>query len=703
MKKLIVLLLCALMICGMSGMAVFAQEPEGEQAIGPMPTEIAEADVQTSEEDRIAAQILEGMTMDEKIAQMIIPAIRTWNEEPVTDLSAVPELADALKKHPYGGIILYGSNVTGIKQVTELIAALQANNAAIEGVSTHIPYFMPVDQEGGIVVRLTSGTRMTGSMAIGATGEHAQDNARATGYIIGEELAAAGFNIDFAPDIDVNNNAANPVIGTRSFSDDAQMVSDLGIAYGEGLAQNHIIATYKHFPGHGDTGVDSHIGTPSVDKTYEQLKKVELVPFEYAISSGAEMIMTAHITFPQIDEEVTFGDGVTKGYYPATMSRRMITEILRGDLKFEGVVVADALEMDAIRSAGLVPGEQDSVEYQVNIAEKVINAGVDIILLPLDMTNADAVSFYDDYIAGLEAKVAEGVIAEEQIDAAVLRILKLKEKYGILDMYVTNADTDAAVERAVQVIGSEEHHKVEMEIARQAITMVRNDEETLPVEGTGRNIVAVGRNADDSKTIAYAIGLLQKSGKVDPDAQIVNLVSGDTTGNDDAETKITIDYYFDPGGENSMLHYTEDLKAAIAEADTVICLSKTSSLDAMASSNDQYRGISIVIEDAHTAGARAVLLSDNLPYDSARYQEADAIVLAYMGSGLDMDPTEKNGVLQHMNAYNANVVAAIQIIFGEGTPTGILPVNIPAIAVQEDGTLAYTEEILYERGFGLTY
>ena len=182
-------------------------------------------------------QILSEMTMDEKISQMIIPAIRTWNDEDVTDLSKVPALAEALRAHQYGGIILFGSNVSDTEQLARLVSDLQVNNAQIEGVSAHIPYFLPLDEEGGIVTRLTMGTRMTGNMAIGATGEKAADNALATGKVIGEELSALGFNIDFAPDIDVNNNAANPVIGTRSFSDDAELVAELGTRMDDAAAK----------------------------------------------------------------------------------------------------------------------------------------------------------------------------------------------------------------------------------------------------------------------------------------------------------------------------------------------------------------------------------------------------------------------------------------------------------------------------------
>ena len=176
-----------------------------------------------AEVDRIIAR----MSMDEKISQMIIPAIRSFDGENVTELDKAPELKKALRKHQYGGVILFGQNITGTEQITRLLYDLKENNTAAEGVSTHIPYLTPVDEEGGIVIRLTTGTRMTGNMAIGAT-DNAEENAEKTGEIIGEELAAAGFNTDYAPVIDVNNNPANPVIGTRSFSDDPEAAASLG-------------------------------------------------------------------------------------------------------------------------------------------------------------------------------------------------------------------------------------------------------------------------------------------------------------------------------------------------------------------------------------------------------------------------------------------------------------------------------------------
>ena len=633
-------------------------------------------------------KVISKMSLDEKISQMIIPAIRTWDEENVTELDACPELSEVLQRHQYGGIILFGANISGNEQVAKLLYDLQENNSAINSVKTHIPYLTPVDEEGGIVIRLSSGTRMTGNMALGATGD-AEVNAGKTGEIIGEELSALGFNTDFAPDIDVNNNPANPVIGTRSFSDDPETVAKLGLAYSEGLSKDNIIATYKHFPGHGDTGVDSHIGTPSVEKTYEELLKTELVPFKTAIENGADMIMTAHITYPLIDEEVTFGDGVTKGYYPATMSKKMLTDILRNDLGFSGVVVTDALEMDAIRTAGLVPGEEDSTEYRVNIAEKVIDAGADILLLPADLKDADAATFYDEYIAGIAAKVKSGEISKDRINESVKRILQLKAKYGIFDPDKKNNSSqngngqsvEEKIESCKGIVGSEAHHETEMSIAKDAITLIKNDE-LLPLNNEEKKIAFLCRLKDDENTLNYIIDELKKTGAIS------------------ASSDVSVDYYYD--NTDSTLNYTDEMKATVSSADIVIGFSHAAGSSALDTENPQYIALSSAIEDTHKAGGKFILISQNLPYDAAIYQDADAIILAYLGSGLGIDPTEKTDSASGIPARNANIIAAVDTVFGLNDPKGHLPVNIPVVESNADGSLKYGDKYLYERGFGLS-
>ena len=653
-----------------------------------------------------AETIVRNMTLDEKISQMIIPAIRTWTgsdgkKANLTVLSEAPELAAALRKHQYGGVILFGQNITGTEQVVRLLSDLQKNNAERDNKSTvMIPYLTPVDEEGGIVLRLTSGTRMTGNMAIGATADKAEENAYKTGSVIGSELAAVGFNVNFAPDADVNNNPENPVIGTRAFSDDPDTVAKLAVSYTKGLSEHNVIGTYKHFPGHGDTVTDSHIGTPSVNKTYEELKKTELVPFKKAVESGADMIMTAHITYPAVCDPVKFADG-TEGCYPATMSYRMIQEILRGDLGFDGVVVTDALEMGAIESGGLVAGAAGSVENRVNIAKEVINAGVDILLIPTDLDSAAKAEFYDAYIAELCKKVENGEISADRINESVTRILNLKIKYGVFDTDVTGATVEKTVGNAKNVVGSAENHKTESEIARQAITLVKNEGNALPLRGYGRNIVLLGRNNTDGVALMSAVIHLMECGAIDGGAYVENLITGETKGSaDSAKTVITIDYYYETSPETA-LRYTDKVKEAVKNADAVAALSKNFGLSGLHETNIQYSGIKTIMDDTHAAGGKFILISDNLPYDSARFTGADAILLAYMGSGLDTDPTSK-GDNSAVGAYNANVRAAVETVFDENQPTGKTPVIIPKIEVK-DGKASYTKETMYDRSFGLEY
>lgn len=634
--------------------------------------------------------IVATMTLHEKLAQMVMVACRTWDGANVTSLDEGSGLAAALRKHPYGGVILYGSNVVNNEQTASLISQFQANNTKT-GASTVVPYFMAADEEGGTVTRLSAGTRMTGSMGIGAT-VNAAENAELTGTIIGRELAALGFNVNFAPVADVNSNPANPVIGTRSFSDDPYMVARLAPLFTKGLGASDVIGTYKHFPGHGDTGTDTHIDTSAVYKTIDQLWQTELIPFKAAVDAGAEMIMTAHVTLPLYDDPVTFADG-TQGTYPSTMSKKVITTLLRGELGYNGVVVTDALEMDAIEKAGLVEGEPGSVECRANIAEKVINAGVDILLLPLDLRSEEAAGFYDAYFTALEEKVRSGAISEERIDESVTRILSLKQAHGFLSKAKPTGD--------LSVVGSNEHHAQEMKIAREAITLVKNDDFTLPVSGRGKKIVLIGRTSGDATAIEYAVKDLQEAGLIPSDAYVRNLVAGTESGSGSSSTIITIDYTYStsPAG----LHYTDELQAAVSQADVVAALAKTYSLSALKAEAPQYEAIHQPLVDTHAAGGKFVFLSDNLPYDVARYQAADAILLAYMGTGTELDPTSQIDGTTNTAAFNANVIAAIEAMFDREPPVGSLPVAIPNIQEASDGTLSYADSVLYERGYGQRY
>ena len=653
-----------------------------------------------AEEPASAEDLLGRMTTEQKISQMIMPAIRTWNEEGVTVLKAVPALAEALRAHQYGGIILFGSNVVESEQTVRLIADLQSNNAeSADAAETGvIPYLIAADQEGGSVARLSMGTRGTGSMAIGATGENAEENARETGRIFGEEMEALGINVNLGPCVDVISDLTDPGMSTRVFSDDPAVVSKLSLAFADGVSQSDVITTYKHFPGAGD-GSDY---PTSIPVTLEELRKNGLAAYADAIDGGAEMLMTSATTFPAFDEEVLLADGKTKGYYPATLSRKIVTELLREELGFDGVVITDALEMEQFLTEPdtqqpLFTGDYGTVEHDVQVAEKAINAGCDILLIPTDLISEEAVKYYEEYIAGIVKLVEDGVISEERINESASRILSLKERHGILGMDVTGADLDKQIEKANQTVGSDEHHAVENAIAQQAVTLLKNDG-ALPLSGKNSRIVIIGRTALDNTPITYAVNAMMKNGILDPDARIDNLISGETSGSESASASIVIGAHCDTDLEEVI--YSEELSAAVKEADAVVCLCAVSAgIDLLQDTNPVIQGAARALSEARAAGARFILLSDNLPVDSARFQDADAIVCAYLSAGFKIDPTARTNGFETVGAFNANVPAALRAIFGEYEMTGRLPINIPIMEQDADGQWIYGDTILYERGF----
>ena len=235
-----------------------------------------------------AEKIVSEMTLDEKIGQMLMPDFRQWKqagESEVQDFTEMnEEVAEIIDEFDLGGVILFAQNVKTTEQTAKLTHDLQ--QVAINDEDGNLPLLTTIDQEGGIVTRLGTGTNFPGNMAIGATKN--EQSSYDTGSVIGKELNSLGINVNFAPSVDVNNNPLNPVIGLRSFSSNPDLVAKLGVKMIEGIQSNGVAAAAKHFPGHGDTATDSHYGLPKVDKSLEELKKVELKPFQAAIDNGVD-------------------------------------------------------------------------------------------------------------------------------------------------------------------------------------------------------------------------------------------------------------------------------------------------------------------------------------------------------------------------------------------------------------------------------
>jgi beta-N-acetylhexosaminidase len=290
-------------------------------------------------------------------------------------------------------------------------------------------------------------------MAIGATGR--ENDAYQVARAIGEEARAAGIQIDFAPVVDVNNNPNNPVINTRSFGEDPSRVARLSALFVRGLQETGTVATAKHFPGHGDTDVDSHVGLPIVGATMSRLESVELVPFRAAIHAGAGLVMTAHIALPAVA-----GDSTT----PATLSPRIITGLLRDSLGFGGVTITDAMTMEGVGKGYTT--EQSSV--------LAVQAGADILLKPSDPTRA---------INAVVAAVERGDVSRARIDSAVRHVLTLKARVGV------NVNRYADLEALRDVVGSPGHRALAADVARRAVTLLRDQQALVPARGVHALVV----------------------------------------------------------------------------------------------------------------------------------------------------------------------------------------------------------------------
>ena len=340
-----------------------------------------------------------------------------------------PEFIRLVKEFKISNVILFQYNVETGRQLQILCRSIK------ELVRTETGHgaFITIDQEGGVVTRLPEDScNMPGAMAIAATGE--PEYARLATRITADELKALGVNFNLAPIMDINNNMANPVIGVRSYGDTAETVETYGCAALEGYAEGGILAAVKHFPGHGDTAVDSHIGLPVIDKSLDELEELELVPFKAAIAKGVPAVMSSHILFPQLEPNQV----------PCTMSRRIITGLLKEKLGFQGLVVSDCLEMDAIKKYyGTAAG-----------AVAAMAAGVDLLFI------SHSASLMEETAQAVYHAVSCGKLSMAQMEESAAKIIALKAKY-------------AAQSRISENYGSEQARLQAADIRRKSIVLTQ--------------------------------------------------------------------------------------------------------------------------------------------------------------------------------------------------------------------------------------
>ncbi|MEC0266964.1 beta-N-acetylhexosaminidase [Paenibacillus anseongense] len=368
------------------------------------------------------------LTLRQKVGQLFICGFDA--------LEPNPAITQLIEKYGLGGVIYFRRNVKDAHQLAHLSAELQELSRRSGGQ----PLFIAVDQEGGMVSRIEKGaTLLPGNMALGAA--FAPAGVYASSKIMGKELRQMGVNMNFAPCLDINNNRLNPVIGVRSYGETAAIVGDMGTHAVKGLQDMGVIATVKHFPGHGDTSEDSHHDLPVVPHSMERLMELELAPFIKAIEGDVDAIMTAHVVFAALEQ-----NGV-----PSTLSYRILTELLREELGFKGLIVTDCLEMKAI-SEGIGVAEG---------AVRAIEAGSDLILV--SHTLERQVSAIEAVITAVES----GRIPESRIDASVLRVMTHKFK------------RDIQFEKLAPIpegpISTPEHQLLAKELSRKSITLVKDE------------------------------------------------------------------------------------------------------------------------------------------------------------------------------------------------------------------------------------
>jgi beta-N-acetylhexosaminidase len=503
------------------------------------------------------------MDMREKVGQLMV-----FGFIPSSPTEATEEIKELIRDLHVGGIILFGRNIGTPEEVIQVTNELQreAKQAKHEQ-----PLFICIDQENGIVRRLGEGTTVfPGAMLLGAT--HRPEYAYTIGLATGKELKAIGINWNLAPTLDVNNNPYNPVIGVRSYGEEPGHVAAFGKAAMKGMQAAGVITTIKHFPGHGDTDLDSHLEMPIIHHDLKRLDEVELVPFKECLAKGADMVMSAHVYFPALEKKV----GV-----PATISKAVMTGLLRETLGYQGVVTTDCMEMKAI--ADTVGTPQGAVE--------ALKAGIDLIMI------SHRHDIQKDTINAIVRAVETGELDEATIDKAYERVHKLKSKYlSWNDISLTSKHVQVP-----EVVGCQEHQQQAEEVIRNGITIVKNKKNVLPLAASElhRVLVIYPTNSyltliEDQRYSTNAFGEMIQ--EVHPSAETERLSSEPT------EEEI------------------EQVIQRAASFDTLIVGTLTAS-----NSPQQLQ----LIRGLHQTGKHVVVVAMRSPYDLAYLPDVSAYIATY--------------------------------------------------------------------------
>ncbi|QJD70191.1 glycoside hydrolase family 3 protein [Xanthomonas campestris pv. badrii] len=597
---------------------------------------------------------VEAMTLEEKIGQKIMLDFRYW--DPVgnqrLDMTAPDDvIGRIIESNHVGGVILFSNNLkeqSQIKTLADWYAGMETSGG--------VRLLIATDNEGGNVFRLPRNAyaSFSGNMALAAAiqGGASEQLAYEQGRLLAQDLLGLKINTNFAPVVDVNTNPFNPVINVRAFSDDASLVSRLAGRISAGMEHQGLITTYKHFPGHGSTSTDSHTGLPRVDLSLEQAVAIDLAPYQQAIAANAapDMVMTAHIQYPALDQSLVTNRNGQRIVVPATMSRQIQTHILREELGYAGVSISDALDMGAITDNFT---QEDSVE-------KVFAAGVDIALMPVSISTPSQADLLPRLVSVVAQSVREGRIRQDDIDASVERILALKARHGLLGNNLL-----ARHQRTSSGASSLAPQQVQKAIADQSITVVINRQSLLPLKDKALRYFILTPQAQQATGIATAMG--QQGYR--------SVVAADESTLTDAQIKENI------AKCDVFLLGTLPTNFTAAERDVVPALQTTVVPD-----DNRYLDW---LRYAAGLGKKRVHLALRAPYDIVNYSEnTDAAVATYSYFGYN------NGVW-----LGPSMLSLAEVLTGKVAPRGKLPVNLWSNydAEKNTGTVAYP------RGFGLSW
>ncbi len=639
----------------------------------------------STEDDNQATRLM-FTDFERKIAQKMALDIRYFcSEAPIKaehcqqGVTKLPTaLADLIQATDIGGVVLFAENLVSNQQIIQLTHDLQ--KAALASKSAK-PLIISIDQEGGRVVRLPHATSFAGNMAIGATYAHNKTKyATSSSQIIGAELKALGINNNYAPVIDVNTNADNPVINTRSFGENIQQVAELGVAAVNGLQAQGVMATLKHFPGHGDTSIDSHLDLPRVDHDLATIEKIDLAPFKWAIAhSEPAMIMTAHIQYPALDDSTFMSNNGEKIIRPATMSRKILTDLLRDKMAFKGIIATDALDMAGV------------AHYfdKVSATVETLSAGADLAIMPFKIRTLVDVDKFKRFVKAvskkLADKIAQGQLAADEIDDSLARLNHYKAKY----VHLPSTLVAEQVAQANKIIASESHIVAQQLLANEATTLVKNNANTLPLMPASiKHIHLLVASEQEQQALQKAIvrqwqkagqrqlkitSIIVEQGKALAKIQnIAQLIQADLV---IATMSVKAGSVVDLGGIDDLLRQAVNShKAGQALPEKAflgkIVAGKAPSEDTVLGKSKASYGqlVQLQLSLAKEQQIKSVLIGQGSPFLIAPYLSfADAALLIFD----DKVMTDKSG-----HKFSAGMNTSIAIAVGQQQASGVLPVAL---------------------------